>query len=295
MDQKLLTFLTLCRTMNYRRAADALHLTQPAVTKQIQSLESQYGVKLFSYDERKLRKTAQGEILERYAMELQYNDAELARLLAAKPKTLLRIGATKSIGDYILIPEIRRFLARPENELFFTVDNTAHLLSQLEAGELDFVVLEGLFDKRRYNHFLLREEPYIGICAADHPWSGRIINLETLFSERLILREPGSGTRNILERELTQQGYTVEAFERRVCISSFKIIRELVASGCGVSFLYEAVVKSAPQFGHFFCPPLTGVHELNVVFLKNTGAGAYARRFLHLDALEDSHGTCFPD
>ncbi len=143
MDQKLLTFLTLCRTMNYRRAADALHLTQPAVTKQIQSLESQYGVKLFSYDERKLRKTAQGEILERYAMELQYNDAELARLLAAKPKTLLRIGATKSIGDYILIPEIQRFLESPENELFFTVDNTAHLLSHLEAGELDFVVLEG--------------------------------------------------------------------------------------------------------------------------------------------------------
>lgn len=119
MDQKLLTFLTLCRTMNYRRAADALHLTPaPPVTKQIQSLESQYGVKLFSYDERKLRKTVQGEILERYAMELQYNDAELARLLAAKPKTLLRIGATKSIGDYILIPEIQRFLESPENELF---------------------------------------------------------------------------------------------------------------------------------------------------------------------------------
>ena len=52
MDQKLSTFLTLCSTMNYRRAADALHLTQPAVTKQIQALEAQYGVKLFSYDER---------------------------------------------------------------------------------------------------------------------------------------------------------------------------------------------------------------------------------------------------
>ena len=62
--------------MNYRRAADALHLTQPAVTKQIQALEAQYGVKLFSYDERKLRKTPQGEILERYAIGLQYNDAE---------------------------------------------------------------------------------------------------------------------------------------------------------------------------------------------------------------------------
>ena len=125
MDQKLSTFLTLCSTMNYRRAADALHLTQPAVTKQIQALEAQYGVKLFSYDERKLRKTPQGEILERYAISLQYNDAELTRLLAEKPKTLLRIGATKSIGDYILIPEIRRYLEMPDNELYFTVDNTA--------------------------------------------------------------------------------------------------------------------------------------------------------------------------
>ena len=284
MDQKLSTFLTLCSTMSYRRAADALHLTQPAVTKQIQALEAQYGVKLFSYDERKLRKTPQGEILERYAIGLQYNDAELTRLLAEKPKTLLRIGATKSIGDYILIPEIRSYLEMPDNELYFTVDNTAHLLAQLEAGELDFVILEGIFDKRRYDHFLLRAEPYIGICAKDHPWSGKSVRLEELFSERLILREPGSGTRNILERELFQQGYGIEAFQSRVCISSFKIIRELVASGCGVSFLYEAVVKADAQFGHFFCPPLTGVHELNVVFLKNTGAGAYARRFLHLEA-----------
>ena len=110
MDRRLETFLAVCQTMNYRRAADALHLTQPAVTKQIQALEAQYGVKLFSYDERKLRKTPQGEILERYAISLQYNDAELTRLLAEKPKTLLRIGATKSIGDYILIQEIRRYL-----------------------------------------------------------------------------------------------------------------------------------------------------------------------------------------
>ena len=279
MDQKLSTFLTLCSTMNYRRAADALHLTQPAVTKQIQALEAQYGVKLFSYDERKLRKTPQGEILERYAIGLQYNDAELTRLLAEKPKTLLRIGATKSIGDYILIPEIRRYLEMPDNELYFTVDNTAHLLAQLEAGELDFVILEGIFDKRRYDYFLLRAEPYIGICAKDHPWSGKSVRLEELFSERLILREPGSGTRNILERELFQQGYGIEAFQSRVCISSFKIIRELVCAGYGISFVYAAVAADLPAPGRFFCPPLTGSHELNAVWLKGTDAGALARAF----------------
>lgn len=129
---------------------------------------------------------------------------------------------------------------------------------------------------------MLRNEPYIGICAKDHPFSGCEVPMDELFSERLILREPGSGTRKILERELMQCGYTVEVFRANVCISSFKLIRHLVSEGCGVSFLYEAVVKNDAQFGHFFCPPLTGVHELNVVCLKNTNVPAFARRFLDL-------------
>ena len=258
MDQRLETFLTVCATMNYRKAAEQLHLTQPAVTKQIQALEALYGVRLFTYDSRKLRKTAQGETLEIYAISQRYQDEELRRALKRQEKTSLRIGATKSIGDYIL------------------------LLAQLEGGELDFVVLEGIFDKSRYESFLLRNEPYIGICAKDHPFSGCEVPMDELFSERLILREPGSGTRKILERELMQCGYTIEAFRANVCISSFKLIRHLVSEGCGVSFLYEAVVKNDAQFGHFSCPPLTGVHELNVVCLKNTNVPALARRFLDL-------------
>ena len=148
MDQRLETFLTVCATMNYRKAAEQLHLTQPAVTKQIQALEALYGVRLFTYDSRKLRKTAQGETLEIYAISQRYQDEELRRALKRQEKTSLRIGATKSIGDYILLPQIIRFLKEPDNELFFTVDNTAHLLAQLEGGELDFVVLEGIFSTR---------------------------------------------------------------------------------------------------------------------------------------------------
>ena len=282
MDQRLETFLTVCATMNYRKAAEQLHLTQPAVTKQIQALEALYGVRLFTYDSRKLRKTPQGETLEIYAISQRYQDEELRRALKRQEKTSLRIGATKSIGDYILPPQIRRFLQEPDNELFFTVDNTAHLLAQLEGGELDFVVLEGIFDKSRYESFLLRSEPYIGVCAKEHPFAGREVAMTELFSERLILREPGSGTRNILEHELQQYGYTVEAFHANICISSFKLIRDLVRAGQGVSFLYEAVVKGDEGIAHFSCPPLTGVHELNVVCLKNTNAAALAHRFLDL-------------
>lgn len=280
MEQKLETFLTLCRTMHYGRAAEALNLSQPAVSKHIQALETEYGAPLFSYANRRLSKTPQGKLLERYAISLRYNEETLRAALHKKPELLLRIGATKSIGDYILLPEIYRYLSRPENELLFLVDNTAHLLAQLEAGELDFVVLEGVFNKKRYDSFLLRPEPYIGICSAKHPLAGRRASIEELFDQRLILREEGSGTRRILEYELAQQGYRITSFPHRACVSSFKLIKELVRSGYGISFLYEAVVKNDPSFGRFFCPPLTGMHDLNVVFLQNTDAGRLARQFL---------------
>ena len=64
MEQKLETFLTLCRTMHYGRAAELLHLSQPAVSKHIQALEIQYGTALFTYQNRHLRKTRAGELLE---------------------------------------------------------------------------------------------------------------------------------------------------------------------------------------------------------------------------------------
>ena len=145
---------------------------------------------------------------------------------------------------------------------------------------MDFVVLEGIFDKSRYDWFLLRQEPYVGICATSHPFAGKNIPLESLFKQRLILREKGSGTRNILERELAQQGYSTQYFPDQVCLSSFHLIRALVSEGYGISFLYESVVKNDPNFAYFSCPPLTGKHDLNVAFLKNTDAGSLARQFL---------------
>lgn len=283
MDQRLCSFLMLCDTMHYGRAAERLNLSQPAVSKHIRSLEAQYGITLFTYANRRLTKTRQGEILEQFAQSLKYNENELMEQLHTRPKTLLRIGATKSIGEYVLLPYIQRFLSVPENQLEYLVDNTAHLLELLNRGELDFTVLEGIFDKQHYDWMLFQTEPYIGVCAKDHPFADRTVSMSELFQERIILREEGSGTRKILERELKNSGYTISAFQSQICISSFEIIKALVRDGYGVSFLYQAVVKHDPALKHFTCPPLTGSHEFNVVFLKNTGAGQVARQFLLLD------------
>lgn len=283
MEQKLETFLVLCRTLHYGRAAEQLHLSQPAVSKHIQALESQYGVQLFSYTGRHLTKTRQGEILEQYAESLQYNEERLLEQLRKEPRRILRVGATKSIGDYVLLPYIQRFLSQPQNRIELLVDNTAHLLELLKQGKLDFVVSEGIFDRQHYDWMLFRNEPYVGICSKNHPFAGKIIPVSELFTERVILREKGSGTREILERTLLAEGYDADAFAEQICISSFEIIKTLVSDGGGISFLYEAVVKNDERLGRFLCPPLTGTHEFNVVFLKNTDAGQTAGHFLFPD------------
>lgn len=280
MDSKLHTFLILCQTMNYRLAAQRLHLSQPAVTKQIQSLEQSLQTKLFYYDGHALHKTEKCLLLERYAISLQYQFEELLLAIADKERLKLRIGATKTIGDYVLIDAIKKYLEHPHHELSLVVDNTKHLLQLLDENQLDFAVIEGTFSKTKYASYLLRMEPFVGICAKNSPLCGKHIPIDALLSETIIVREEGSGTRRIFEERLTASGYELNDFFRQVSISSFVSIKALVASGIGISFLYQSVVSNDDAIGTFIVDGLTEPHAFHVVYTRNTNAKNYSEQFL---------------
>lgn len=280
MDSKLHTFLTLCQTMNYRVAAERLHLSQPAVTKQIQALEQSLCTKLFMYDGHALHKTEKCLILERYAISLHYQFEELQLAIADKERLKLRVGATKTIGDYVLIDAIRDYLRNPNHELSLVVDNTKHLLQMLDENQLDFAVIEGTFSKTKYASYLFRMEPFVGICAKDSPLCGRQISIEELLKETIIVREDGSGTRRIFEERLIATGYELSDFFRQISISSFVSIKALVASGIGISFLYQSVVTNDERIGTFAVEGLTMPHAFHVVYTRNTNAKKYAQQFL---------------
>ena len=280
MDPKLHTFLTLCQTMNYRLAAERLHLSQPAVTKQIQSLEQALQTKLFLYDGHALHKTEKCLLLERYAISQQYQFQELQLAIADKKRLKLRVGATKTIGDYVLIDAIKDYLRAPGHELSLVVDNTKHLLQMLDENRLDFAVIEGTFSKTKYDSYLLRMEPFVGICAKNSPLSGKHLTIEDLLKETIIVREEGSGTRRIFEERLTASGYGLNDFSREVSISSFVSIKALVAVGVGISFLYRSVVADADDIGTFTIDGITEPHPFHVVYTRNTNAKNYAEQFL---------------
>ena len=280
MDSKLHTFLTLCQTMNYRIAAEQLHLSQPAVTKQIQALEQALQTKLFRYDGHTLHKTQGCLLLERYAISQQYQFEELQLAMAGKKRLKLRVGATKTIGDYVLINAIKEYLSDPAHELSLVVDNTRHLLQMLDENQLDFAVIEGNFSKTKYDSYLLRMEPFVGICAKNDPLCGNTVSIEQLLKQTIIVREEGSGTRRIFEERLTAAGYDLSDFFREVSISSFVSIKALVAEGIGISFLYHSVVAREDDIGTFTVEGITEPHPFHVVYTRNTNAISYAKQFL---------------
>ena len=270
-DFRLESFLSVCDTMNYRQSAELLHITQPAVTQHIQHLEKVYNCKLFQYEGRHLKKTKAAEILEQYARTMKVNESNMIRKLQNSKIQELNIGATKTIAECIISKYVEDFIRCPENELSLIVDNTERLLNLIDNCKLDFALIEGIFDKNQYDHQLFSTEPFVGICAASHPFAHREVTVAELLEETLICREVGSGTRAILETKLMDFNESITHFKRSICISSFQMILDYVRKGIGISFVYEVLAKQS-HLSTFTIKGCQIEREFNFVYLKNTGA-----------------------
>lgn len=273
------TFLTLCETMNYRQAAERLHITQPAVTQHIQYLEAHYGCKLFTYDGRRLAKTEQAELLERGAHAMNYQEERLREDLRLRRAPSLSIGATKTIGEFVIAEHVSRYLEAPGNRLSVDVDNTARILERLNRGKLDFAIVEGYYSRSEYEDCLYQKEPFVGLCAKGHPLAGRTVPLEELWGEDLLLREEGSGTREILENFLTDRNHAVTDFARVTCIGNLGLLGRLLAGGRGITFAYAAAAVGNDRLARFYVEGLELQREFNYVFLRGTGARALVELF----------------
>lgn len=166
LDYRTETFLTLYEEMNYRRTAERLQMTQPGVTQHIHYLENYYGVKLFVYDGHQLLRTPEAELLKRHIDSTRAAEHDLRAGFAQTDMLHLRVGATKTIGEYVLVPTVRQFLKKENHQIDLLVDNTETLLAMLERGELDFAIIEGVFDKEKYPHRLYKKESFWAYAAA---------------------------------------------------------------------------------------------------------------------------------
>lgn len=276
-DFRVKTFLTVCRTLNYTRAAEELMLTQPAVSQHIAYLEKEYGAKLFTYHHKKLELTRAGRVLRDALSTMAHDDlllhervAEVAHGAAVR----LRIGMTLTAGEYLVAAPLVRYLtAHPEVQATVRSGGTQHLLALLHAGKIDCAFVEGLFDKSMYAWNTFRTERLVCICAADHRFPTPPTSLEDLLGERLILREDGSGSRDVLVHALAKRNLSVDAFADTCMVESLDIIKIFVAGDLGISFVYEAAVRREVQEGSLRIIRLPGkpiTHDISFVHLPNS-------------------------
>ncbi len=279
LNHRIDTFMTLYQEMNYRKTAEIRNMTQPGVTQHIQYLENAYGVKLFNYDGKQLTRTKYADILYRHINAILQDEKALREALAPSPLFYLRAGVTKTIGEFIIAPQVSRFLRQENNKLELIVDNTAALLALLDKGELDFAIIEGVFDKSKYQYRLFKKERFLGICSKAHPFAGKTVSWDALFKESLLLRERGSGTRGLFERVLADFGYSIDWFKRVNTIASFTLIQNLVSQGTGITFAYQSIADAHENLATFETEDLVITNEMHYVYTNERVAADKICRF----------------
>lgn len=266
LDYRVTTFLMLYDEMNYRRTAEKLNMTQPGVTQHIHYLEQYYGVKLFEYNGRVLSRTEKADQLKRYFDSVKVEEMDIRKNFHMNNEIHMTIGATKTIGEFVIVPNIRGFLQKQNHNLDLYVDNTETLLHMLEQSQLDFAVVEGVFDKSKYGYHLYKREAFVGICAKDHPFANEKVTLEDTFQEKIVVREVFSGTRRLLENAITDRGYSLKNFKQCSTINNFSVICDVVANQHAITFAYEPISKCRDDITTFTVADFQISGEFNFVY-----------------------------
>lgn len=282
LDFRVYTFLEVCREMNYTRAASELNITQPNVTQHIRYLENCFGQKLFRMNGKKLVLTQAGELLKEVATAMCREEQALKSKMMDSREQNLSFGITKSINESSLKKSVVSFLKKyADRHVRFCVNNTEHLLWEMENLEMGFAIVEGNYDREKFDSVILSRENFIAVRGKDYPLKAFHGNMRDLLGECLILREQGSGTREILESMLHVRNIGLKNFESVAEIGEVAAIKELVKEGCGITFLYETAARKELESGELVRIPLedfTLEHEFAFIWPRTAFDGEFFRQ-----------------
>ncbi|MFD1384611.1 LysR family transcriptional regulator [Rhodanobacter aciditrophus] len=238
-------FLAVADTLSFTRAAEQLHIAQPAISMAIKKLESECGVDLFHRYERKISLTDEGRVLIDYARKTVQaaDDAQLAMSeLNGLAKGEVRVGIPSMLGSYYFPPILMAFKHRyPNLSLQVIEGGTWKLKQMLEAGEIDLsvIVAESPSDQLE-TRALIREQMLVAINK-EHPFAALdTVTPEQFFKEELVMFKEGYFHRRVIDRLAKEQGVTPNiGFETNL----IPLIKSIVQQGFGVSTLLGMVIE----------------------------------------------------
>ncbi|MEG1743407.1 MAG: LysR family transcriptional regulator [Clostridia bacterium] len=285
IDVKLLTLLGVCEAKSFTKAAEKLSLTQPAVSQHIKQLESELGIKIFNRGGNEIRLTDEGIIVEKYARRLNSLYDNLSRALNEQKRQIknLSIGITHTSESNAVAEVIAKYGAT-KNGVHITLiaESITNLYDMLRNYEIDIAIMEGQSASGEFNSVLLDTDFLVLAIPSNHPLAKKsMITINELKKEKLILRLPNSGTRNLFISHLESRNLSIDDFNVILEVNNIATIKDLIRRGFGVSILAKSVCLDELKKGKIAVLPienLSMIRDINIVYLPD---------FEHLNILND--------
>ncbi|WP_291259932.1 LysR family transcriptional regulator [Fusobacterium sp.] len=279
----LLIFIEVANCGKMSMAANKLFISQPTVSQVISELEAHYEVKLFERFPKTLCITEDGKILLNHAKKvIKYYNVLEETMKNPNHNLPLQIGATVTIGNRLISLILNKFKEKHEDEkIRVYVNNTREIEKRLLSNELDVGIVEGIIKSSHLLVTPIKEDKLVLVCSPEHPLANKkIVSMKDIVKENFIMREEGSGTRDIFTNFVQTQGYSInidwEASEPGAIIQG-------VLNNHGITVISECLVENEIKDGKLKKLELKGFkwkRTFNLVYHKNKVLSPAVKDFL---------------
>ncbi len=268
----LLIFIAVVDSGSMTAAAEALFVAQPTVSQAIADLEKYYGIKLFDRLSRRLYITEAGKSLLSYARHITALFNEMEQALKNTDKIgIIRIGASMTVATCLLPSLINQFTATyPSIHIKAVAKNTKDIETLVSKNELDFAVVEGVVHTPDILSTAFMDDELVLICGRDHPlYQVERISLGELSEYGFLVRERGSGTRELFENTMAAYG---AKWQLAWDCNGSECLKSAAISGMGVAVISQMLVADEVQAGDLWLMQVDGFQlkrQFSVIRHKN--------------------------
>ncbi len=254
LDFRLKVFCNVAKNLSFTKAAEALHISQPAVSKHIKELEAHFSVRLFEREGNKIFLTAEGEILYESSLKIFdiYNQTEY-KLNALKNNLggALRVGASTTMTMYIIPPVLSKFKQQfPQVSLSWINGNSEKIESALQKKEIDLGIIEGRRHSKDLKYVDMLKDELVAVAHSSRPVSSKdSVRLSELPEVPLVLREKGSGTREIFEHALKEAGFDLNRLHIMLELGSTESIKSYLEHVDALAVMSRRAVEKELKSG----------------------------------------------
>ena len=278
LGTKMYTFLKVAEYLNFTKAAEALYMTQPAVSQQIKQLEEEVGAKVFIRNKNGLILTQQGERVLKYARRQKalYEKMQLEIQNAEKNAGPLRIGITHTAESNVTASALAKYSIENNGVKYtLTTDTIYNLYDKLESYELDLAIIDASSNNPKFSSMLLDTDYLMCVLSPDNPLSQRsAVTISELKKEKMILRSVESATRKLFEETLAYNGEDISYFDVILEVDNIATIKDLIRKDLGVSILPRSACLDEIRKGKIKALPIENfsmVRETRIVYNKDFG------------------------